>query len=124
MSYRNPRGVNGFRQFGAGIPGAVDTSRAAELQVLLTGVPLPATKDELLEYAVRQRAEPHFLEALRALPDRGYSSIDEVAEELVHVQPAAPPRLPPHPREESGEPPGGDAYTDPDSEPGRVRDVG
>jgi hypothetical protein len=69
----------------------VDASRAAELQVLLEGVPLPATKDQLLEYAVRQRAEPHFLEALRSLPEREYTSLDEVGEELLHVQPAAPP---------------------------------
>jgi hypothetical protein len=68
----------------------VDTSRAAELQVLLQGVPLPATKDQLLEYAVQQRAEPHFLEALRLLPDRGYASLAEVGDELVHVQPSPP----------------------------------
>jgi hypothetical protein len=100
----------------------VDTSRAAELQVLLEGVRLPATKDQLLEYAVQQRAEPHFLEALRALPDRSYERLDDVGEELVHVQPAPPPELPPQPHEESGDPPGGSAYTDPNAEPGRVRD--
>jgi len=65
----------------------VDTSRAAELQVLLEGVPLPATKDQLLEYAVQQRAEPELLEALRGLPEREYRSLDEVGEELIHVQP-------------------------------------
>ena len=84
----------------------MDTSRAAELQVLLEGVPLPATKDQLLEYAVRQRAEPHFLEALRSLPEREYASLDEVGEELLHVQPSSPPGPPPRPREESGDPPG------------------
>jgi hypothetical protein len=88
----------------------VDTSRAAELQVLLEGVPLPATKDQLLEYAVQQRAEPHFLEALRSLPERQYASLDEVGEELVHVQPSPPPHSPPDPHEESGDPPGGDSY--------------
>lgn len=89
----------------------MDTSRAAELQVLLEGVSLPATKDELLEYAVRQRAEPHFLEALRSLPEREYASLDDVGEELLHVQPSPPPESPPTPREESGDPPGGDDYT-------------
>lgn len=89
----------------------MDTSRAAELQVLLEGVPLPATKDELLEYAVRQRAEPHFLEALRSLPEREYESLDEVGEELVRVQPLPPPGKPASPRDESGPPPGGDDYT-------------
>jgi hypothetical protein len=61
----------------------VDTSRAAELQVLLKGVPLPATKDQLLEYAVQQRAEPDLIAALRGLPEREYKSLDEVGEELV-----------------------------------------
>jgi hypothetical protein len=100
----------------------VDNSRTAELQVLLEGVPLPATKDQLLEYAVRQRAAPQFLEALGALPDREYVRLDEVGEELVHVQPTAPPRERRKPSEESGDPPGGGAYTDTDPEPGRVRD--
>jgi hypothetical protein len=89
----------------------VDTSRAAELQVLLEGVPLPATKDQLLEYAVQQRAEPQFLDALRSLPERRYASLDEVGEELVHVHPPPPPEQQPPPHEESGEPPGGDRYT-------------
>jgi hypothetical protein len=89
----------------------VDTSRAAELQVLLEGVPLPATKDQLQEYAVRQRAEPEFLAALRSLPEREYESLDEVGEELVRVQPPAPPGDPPSPRAESGGPPGGEDYT-------------
>jgi hypothetical protein len=100
----------------------MDNSRAAELQVLLEGVPLPATKDQLLEYAVRQRAAPQLLEALRELPERQYERLDEVGEELTHVQPAQPPRPRRKPGEESGEPPGGDAYTDPDAKPGRVRD--
>jgi hypothetical protein len=101
----------------------METSRAAELQVLLEGAALPATKDQLLEYAVRQRAEPSFLAALRSLPEREYESTDEVAEELVHVQPPAPARRPSPPREESGQPPGGDDYTrshPPDT--GQVRD--
>lgn len=91
----------------------MDTSWAAELQALLEGVPLPAEKAVLLAYAVRQHAEPAFIEALRELPDRSYRSLDEVGEELVHVQPPQRPAKPSAPREESGDPPGGDAYTEP-----------
>ncbi|MDX6466721.1 MAG: hypothetical protein QOI27_1761 [Gaiellaceae bacterium] len=65
----------------------MDTGRAAQIQVLLEGVPLPAEKAELLEYAVRRRAEPLFIDALRTLPDRRFASLDEVGEALVHVQP-------------------------------------
>jgi hypothetical protein len=63
------------------------TGRAAQVQVLLEGVPLPAEKAELLEYAVRRRAEPPFIAALRTLPDRRYASLDEVGEALVDAQP-------------------------------------
>jgi hypothetical protein len=56
---------------------------AAELKTLLVGVPLPAEKPGLLEYAVKQRAEPTFLDALQSLPDRRYESLDEVLEGLV-----------------------------------------
>jgi uncharacterized protein DUF2795 len=90
----------------------MDTSRAAELRALLEGVALPAEKPALLEYAVRQRAEPSFIAALRSLPERQYESLDEVGEELVHAQPSPPPDEPADPHEESGAPPGGDAYTD------------
>ena len=51
----------------------MDTSRAAELLVLLEGVPLPATRDQLLEYAVKLRADPPFLSLLRRLPERDLS---------------------------------------------------
>jgi hypothetical protein len=92
--------------------GLMDIARAAQLQVLLEGIPLPAEKAELLEYAVRQHAEPQLIADLRKVPDRRYESLDEVGEALVRVQ---PPRgngpVTPEPREESGDPPGGDAYT-------------
>jgi hypothetical protein len=65
----------------------MDIARAAQLQVLLEGVPLPAEKAELLEYAVRQRAEPQLIADLRKVPDRRYGTLDEVGEALVHVQP-------------------------------------
>lgn len=88
----------------------MDTQRVAELKRLLVGVPLPAEKPQLLAYAVQQRAEPDLVMALRTLPDREYESLDEVAEELLRVQPARRKTGPREPRTESGEPPGGDAY--------------
>jgi hypothetical protein len=100
----------------------MEPSDAAELRTLLTGVPLPAGKAELLEYAVGRRAEPQLLSALQSLPQREYESLDEVAEELLHVQPVfVEEQSSPH--EESGAPPGGDAYTDRAPDPGRVRDL-
>jgi hypothetical protein len=89
----------------------MDIARAAQLQVLLEGVPLPAEKAELLEYAVRQRAEPQLIADLRKVPDRKYKSLDEIGEALVRVQPPHGNGVTPEPREESGAPPGGDAYT-------------
>lgn len=59
------------------------TAASAQLRALLVGVELPAEKPALLEYAVRQRAEPQFLDALQALPEREYASVDEVVEELL-----------------------------------------
>ena len=66
----------------------MDTASVAELKTLLVGVALPTDKAALLEYAVRQRAEPQLLDGLRLLPEREFESLDEVAEELLHVQPA------------------------------------
>jgi hypothetical protein len=59
---------------------------ASELRAVLVGVALPAEKARLLEYAVQQRAEPLFLNALRSLPDREYESLDDVADELVRTR--------------------------------------
>jgi hypothetical protein len=98
------------------------SSRLAQLQVLLEGVPLPAGKQELLEYARHEGAKPGELALLEALPDREYGSIDELAETLQPVQPVARPQQPEQPEPESGVPPGGDAYTDPSPETGRVRE--
>jgi hypothetical protein len=97
-----------------------DTQRSAELQVLLEGVALPASRKELVEYALRQEDGARFRGDLEALPEREYRSIDEVGEELVPVQASMDQRPRPLPRDESGEPPGGEDYTDPDSEPGAV----
>jgi Protein of unknown function (DUF2795) len=54
----------------------------SSLLKLLVGIELPAEKPALLEYAVRQRAEPHLIDALQSLPPREYASVDEVVEEL------------------------------------------
>lgn len=95
----------------------------AELQVVLEGVPLPAGKQQLIEHARGEDAEPGLVALLEALPDREYGSIDEVGEMLHPVQPARP-RQSHLPKPESGPPPGGAAYTDPSPEPGAVRERG
>ena len=90
----------------------MNQAETAELKTTLTGVPLPARQPELLEYAVRQHAEPSLLDALRSLSDqKQYESLDEVAEELLRVQPVRDGDGPHEPKAESGVPPGGDAYT-------------
>ncbi len=94
----------------------------AELQVLLEGAPLPNERSTLVRYALRQGASGAQVGMLRRLPDRKFRTIDEVAECLFRVQPAFEHDAP-APREESGRPPGGDAYTQLESESGRVRDL-
>jgi uncharacterized protein DUF2795 len=90
----------------------VNQADAAELKTTLTGVALPAKQPELLEYAVRQHTEPPLLDALRSLSDeQEFSSLDEVVEELLRVQPVRDGAPPQEPKTESGAPPGGDAYT-------------
>ena len=98
----------------------MSTREVAELQVLLEGVPLPAGKQELMEYA--RREDGALVRLLERLPDRDYRSLDEVGEELFRVQPERPQADPAEPRPESGLPPGGDAYTDASAEPGSVRE--
>jgi hypothetical protein len=99
----------------------VNSAQAAELKTTLVGVALPAQKPELLEYAVQQRAEPELLAGLRTLSDeKKYESLDEVIEDLLQVQPARLDPQPREPHEESGLPPGGDAYTEKHPESGRV----
>jgi hypothetical protein len=100
----------------------VDPAGAAELKATLVGVTLPAEKPQLLEYAVQQRAEPRLLDELRTLPEqKKYESLDEVVEELLHMQPSRLDGDPHEPKEEAGAPPGGDAYTDKNPETGTIR---
>jgi hypothetical protein len=94
------------------------TQRAAELQVLLEGVALPAQKQELVDYA--RRYDPGAAAQLAALPDREYARLDDVGEELAPTEPQRPSRVPAL-RPESGKPPGGHDYLDPSPEPGAVR---
>ena len=86
---------------------------AATLQVVLEGVPLPADKRTLIRYAREQRADERLLGRLATLPDREYSTLDEVGEELAPVQPSWRSPQADVPRPESGAPPGGDAYVQP-----------
>ena len=98
------------------------SARVVQLQLLLEGVPLPAAKQALLSYARSEGAAPAEVALLEALPDREYGSIDEVAETLQPVQPVEAVAAPEQPKAESALPPGGEAYTDPSPEPGRVRE--
>jgi Protein of unknown function (DUF2795) len=68
----------------------MDFAAAAELKTLLTGVDLPADKAALLGFAVQQHAQPSRIAALRSLPQREFISLDDVAEELLHVHPVPP----------------------------------
>ncbi len=97
-------------------------AKVAELQVLLEGVPLPTGRQALVEYAEHEGAAPWQLGALRSLPEQRWSTIDAVAEWLVRVQPPSEREEPHQAHEESGAPPGGDAYTQPHPESGEVRD--
>jgi hypothetical protein len=92
---------------------------SAELQALLEGVSLPASKRELVAYARSEDEE--VARTLRSLPEREYRSLDEVGEALMPVQPSWPQPHAEIPHEVSDAPPGGDAYTDPRPESGRVR---
>jgi hypothetical protein len=101
----------------------VELSSVAELQVLLEGAPLPNERSSFLQYAIHEGATADQLAMLRGLPNRKFDNIDEIAEALVRVQPERKDEVPHAPREESGMPPGGDAYTQLRSESGRVRDA-
>ena len=100
---------------------ATETQRAAELQGLLEGIALPASRQELLDYALGQSGGHRFRPDLERLPDQEFRSLDDVAEALVAVQPSAKDRAA-EPREESGLPPGGADYVTPHPASGSVRD--
>lgn len=91
----------------------------AYLEALLEGAPLPATKRDLIRHVrhdgARDRGDAReAISTLRHLPSRRYSSLDEVGEALMPVQPKRTPadRLP---RSES------DREREPDRRPSRSR---
>jgi hypothetical protein len=96
----------------------MNLQRAAEIQVLLEGITLPAAREQLVHYAALQDAAAAV--ELERLPDRKYESIDEVGEELVHTQPQLPAEHP-LPQPQSGWPPGKLDYVNPEPAPGAIR---
>jgi hypothetical protein len=95
----------------------MNLQRAAEIQVVLEGVKLPATRSELMRYAELQDRDAAV--ELKRIADRRYGRLDEVGEELA---PTRPVHLTSErsPKPESGEPPGGNDYLRPFPESGRV----
>jgi hypothetical protein len=83
------------------------------VETLLEGVPLPASRAELVAYARTQPGGERVAELVAGLPEREYRSVNEVGEALAPVQPERGGEVPHVPRAESGAPPGGDAYTRP-----------
>jgi uncharacterized protein DUF2795 len=98
----------------------VSFQRAAEIQVVLEGIRLPATRDELVRYAAQYDITA--AAELERIPDREYERIDDVGEQLAPTSPQPPSPRPAAPKDESGEPPGGEDYVVPDpSDTGEVR---
>jgi hypothetical protein len=100
----------------------VEFAAIAELQVVVEGVGLPATRAELVRYAETQGASPRQLGLLGGLPAEEFQTIDEIGEWLIRMQPECESPAPHQPREESGLPPGGDEYTNPSPVSGFVRE--
>ena len=96
-----------------------DVNRA-EVEALLVGVPLPATRRQLLEYARRQGRGGEAAVLLGRIPEREYRSLPEVGETLEPRDVPAREERPPSPRGESGPPPGGNAYVGEREEPANV----
>jgi uncharacterized protein DUF2795 len=95
----------------------------AQIEALLVGVTLPATKDELVAYARAQPGGDRAAPLLAQIPDRRYASLQEVGEEIAGAQPVRDsPRVEP-PTPESGDPPGGPAYVGEPVEPLNVEGV-
>jgi len=99
----------------------MDLRRAAEIQVVLEGVDLPASRDELVRYAAVY--DPSAAAELERIPDRLYERLDDVGEELVPTQPRRA-REATLPRPESGDVPGRADYVRAHPESGEVRSAG
>ena len=52
------------------------------LEAVLEGLPLPARRDEIVDYAEIEGAGEHLLTGLRTLDDREYENFDEIASAL------------------------------------------
>ena len=96
----------------------MDLQRSAEIQVVLEGIPLPASRDQLVQYAAR--FDEDAARSLERIPNREYDRIDAVGDELAATT-TAHAGNDPLPKPESGKPPGGDDYLNPSPEPGKVR---
>ena len=89
----------------------MNAQRAAEVQAVLEGIDLPATKHQLIAYA--RAYDSAIARDLEGLPDEEFDRLDAVGA-LLTLQVTAP-KPPEHglPRPESGKPPGGDDYLKP-----------
>jgi hypothetical protein len=94
----------------------------ATIEALLVGVPLPATKDELLAYARRQHGGERAVALLEGIPEREYRALQDVGEELEprQVEERKQPPQTELPEVESDLPPGGAAYVGGRVEPANV----
>jgi hypothetical protein len=84
----------------------------AQIEAILEGVPLPATKQLLVHYAKREgdgELARRLKRELDVLAKKRFGMIDEVGEALAPVQPSRT-RMRRMPKPESGPPPGGHAY--------------
>lgn len=98
----------------------MNAQRVNEIQALLEGVPLPASRRMLVQYAAAEDQEvAHLLQ--QRLPDEEFDRIDKVGELLLGTVSPPYPRTP-LPIPESGRPPGGDDYLKPFPTPGAVRE--
>ena len=97
----------------------MNAQRVSEIQALLEGVPLPASRSMLVEYAAAEDRQAAALLEQR-LPDQEFDHLDHVGELLLGgIRP--PYAATPLPVPESGKPPGGDDYLRPFPRPGAVR---
>ena len=68
----------------------MSTQRACEIQAVLEGVPLPARRSMMIEYA--RAADPSIVTELEALPDREFDRLDLVGELLTQPHVSRPTR--------------------------------
>jgi hypothetical protein len=96
----------------------VNLQRSAEIQAVLEGIDLPATREELVRYAAHEDRDA--AAALERIDDCSYDRIDAVGEQLAPtaVRSSDSSSLP---KAESGAPPGGDDYLRPFPASGGVR---